>query len=256
MDWTGEEEMTAVKGLNLANLSVRFNGLYALTDINLTVAPRTIVGLIGPNGSGKTTLVNAITGFQSVFSGEVQLNGERIDGKRPHIVARMGIARTYQAGRLFSQLTVLENIAIPAISKGHSVQKAKMLAQELMDWLDISALQNSEASALPYTDQRRVSIARALALTPQYICLDEPAAGMTDEEWRELLTVICLIPNYHSCGVLLIEHNMDVVMGACDHIHVLNSGRSIASGSPEEIKLNRTVIDAYLGRNGDDANAA
>lgn len=239
----------ATGGLTLEarQVSVRFEGLTAVDSVDETLHPGEILGLIGPNGAGKTTLVNAMTGFQMPADGQVLLGDKVASGLTPHWFRRHGVARTFQAGRLFRDMPVSENIEVAAVSMGLSRRKAHAHALELLDWLGLADRAETPAGVLPYTDERRVGIARALAMRPDFVLLDEPAAGMSDLECDEMMRVVSEIPGKFGCGVLLIEHNMRVIMGVCERIHVLDSGRTISRGTPEEVQKDPAVIKAYLG---------
>ena len=236
--------------LAVEGLSVRFEGLAALSEVSLAVQRHEVFGLIGPNGAGKTTLVNCLTGFQRPSCGRVLLNGEDTAGWKPDYFRRAGVARTFQAGRLFKDMTVLDNIEVTAVSLGHTRRAAKAVAMNVLGWIDLADKAHLLASALAYTDQRRVSIARALVITPAFLLLDEPAAGMSDSECEHLMALIQSIPQTFGCGVLLIEHNMRVVMGISDRIHVLDGGRTIAEDTPDKIQRHQGVLAAYLGMEG------
>jgi branched-chain amino acid transport system ATP-binding protein len=236
--------------LALEEVSVRFEGLAALSQVSLALQRHEVFGLIGPNGAGKTTLVNCLTGFQRPSLGRVLLNGEDTSAWQPDYFRRAGVARTFQAGRLFKDMTVLDNVEVTAVSLGSSRGAAKTLAKKILGWIDLADKAHMLASALPYTDQRRVSIARALVVTPAFLLLDEPAAGMSDSECEHLMALIRSIPQAFGCGVLLIEHNMRVVMGISDRIHVLDGGRTIAEDTPEKIRRHEGVLAAYLGMEG------
>ena len=227
-------------------VTVAFEGVVALSEVSLKIKNDLITGLIGPNGAGKTTLVNTISGFQHPAKGHVFVDNQDVTGLSPHVHRRLGIARTFQAGRLFGELTVSENVEVTCIGMGRRGRKARHRAEEILTWLGIEKEANRRAGILPYTDQRRVSIARALGTRPNYLLLDEPAAGMSDHECDDLMTLIKEIPSRFGCGVLLIEHNMGVVMNVCSLIHVLDSGRSITEGTPTEVQSNPAVIEAYL----------
>ncbi len=228
-------------------ISVRFRGLAAIADVSLTVQRREVFGLIGPNGAGKTTLVNCLTGFQRPSAGRVLLGGEDTSGWKPDRFRKQGVARTFQAGRLFRDMSVLDNIEVTAVGLGLSRHRAVPYAKAMLDWVGLADKADVVAGALPYTDERRVGIARALMLSPAFVLLDEPAAGMSDAECEDLMTVISAIPRAFDCGVLLIEHNMSVVMGISQRIHVLDGGRTIAQGTPAAIQQDQAVIAAYLG---------
>jgi branched-chain amino acid transport system ATP-binding protein len=180
----------------------------------------------------------------------VLLNGEDATGWQPDYFRRAGVARTFQSGRLFKDMSVLDNVEVTAVSLGHTRRAARQLALKLLGWIDLADKAHLLASALAYTDQRRVSIARALVITPAFLLLDEPAAGMSDSECEHLMALIQSIPQTFGCGVLLIEHNMRVVMGISNRIHVLDGGRTIAEDTPDKIQRHEGVLAAYLGMEG------
>ena len=233
--------------LEARGVTVRFEGLTAVDSVDETLHQGEILGLIGPNGAGKTTLVNAMTGFQVPAAGDVLLGGKVISKLTPHWIRRHGVARTFQAGRLFRDMPVSENVEVAAVSLGLSRRKAHMQAMEILEWIGLADQAQDPAGVLPYTDERRVGIARALAMNPAFVLLDEPAAGMSDLECDDVMHLVREIPERFGCGVLLIEHNMRVIMGVCERIHVLDSGRTIARGTPAEVQSNEAVIAAYLG---------
>lgn len=233
--------------LSAENIGVRFQSLAALTDINLTLQRGEIFGLIGPNGAGKTTLVNCLTGFQQPSSGRIALGERDTGGWGPDHFRKAGIARTFQAGRLFKDMTVIENIEVAGVGMGLSRREARRHGLALLEWLGIAGKAEQTAGALPYTDERRVGIARALMLSPAFVLMDEPAAGMSDAECEDLMRLVSSMPALYGCGVLLIEHNMSVVMAVCARVHVLDGGRSVAEGTCREIQNNPAVIGAYLG---------
>jgi branched-chain amino acid transport system ATP-binding protein len=238
---SGQSELTA------RNLSVRFEGLSALEKIDLAVKRDEIVGLIGPNGAGKTTFVNVLTGFQSPDEGGVYLGLNEITRWPPHRIRRAGVTRTFQAGRLFRDLSVIDNVEASAVSLGLTRRRARAEGMEILSWIGLGDKAEKIAGTLPYTDERRVGIARALTMKPAFVLLDEPAAGMSDLECDHLMETIAQIPGRFGAGVLLIEHNMRVVMGICTRIHVLDGGRTIAQGSPRDVQSSPEVIAAYLG---------
>lgn len=233
--------------LRADKLEVRFGGVAAFADVTLKVCRHEVFGLIGPNGAGKTTLVNCLTGFQRPTSGRVLLGGDLTDGWSPDKFRKQGVARTFQSGRLFRDMTVLENIEVTAVALGLTRRAAAQRAMAMLDWIGLAEQAHRVAGTLAYTDERRVGIARALILSPVFLLLDEPAAGMSDAECEGLAEWVATIPRRFDCGVLLIEHNMRVIMGVCDRIHVLDGGRTLAEGKPSEIQDNPEVIAAYLG---------
>ncbi|MEM0905838.1 MAG: ABC transporter ATP-binding protein [Pseudomonadota bacterium] len=240
--------MQSSSTLEVLNVTVRFQGLTAIDSVAETLVSGEILGLIGPNGAGKTTLVNVISGFQTPTEGDVRLNAESIKKENAHSLRRKGVARTFQAGRLFREMSVLENVEVAGVGMGARRAGAQTEAMELLEWIGLADRANVLAGALPYTDERRVGIARALMKSPEFILLDEPAAGMSDLECDELMQLVRDLRDKFNCGVLLIEHNMRVVMEVCERIHVLDSGRTIARGKPDTVKNDPAVIEAYLGQ--------
>jgi branched-chain amino acid transport system ATP-binding protein len=241
------DQASPIHDLIADNVTVRFGGVVALSDVTMRVARSRILGLIGPNGAGKTTLVNCLTGFCKPTLGEIRLGTHAIGGRSPQYHRSAGISRTFQAGRLFKEMTVLENIEVTGVALGLSRRAAVQQAMDYLDWLGIAEQAHTVAGSLPYTDERRVGIARTLMSAPKFILLDEPAAGMSDAECDELMQIISMMPDKFDCGIMLIEHNMRVVMGICDTICVLDGGRLIAQGEPEAVKNDPAVISAYLG---------
>jgi branched-chain amino acid transport system ATP-binding protein len=235
------------QSLSSADVSVSFEGLRALSNVTLDVPREKVTGLIGPNGAGKTTLVNVLTGFQRPTAGSITMDGEDIAGVKPHRIRQKGIARTFQSGRLFQELSVLDNLEVTGVGLGLSRKLAAVKADEMLDWIGIAHLAERKAGGLPYTDERRVAIGRALMLEPAYVLLDEPAAGMSAEEADDLARLIRRIVSEMKCGVLLIEHNIGLVLNICDHIHVLDSGEVIEVGPPAAIKASEKVRHAYMG---------
>jgi branched-chain amino acid transport system ATP-binding protein len=239
------------QSLSASLVSVSFEGLKALSNVSLDVPREKVTGLIGPNGAGKTTLVNVLTGFQAPTSGQVTMEGHDIGGIAPHIIRQKGIARTFQSGRLFADLSVLDNLEVTGVGLGLSRKLAAAKADAMLDWIGISHLADRAAGGLPYTDERRVAIGRALMLEPRYLLLDEPAAGMSADEAIDLTKLIRRIVAEVKCGVLLIEHNIGLVLNICDYIHVLDSGEIIEVGTPAVIKASEKVRHAYMGTQAD-----
>ncbi|MBR0706711.1 ABC transporter ATP-binding protein [Bradyrhizobium liaoningense] len=241
-------------GLELVarKVSVQFEGLKALFDVTLAVPRGRITGLIGPNGAGKTTLINVLTGFQPVGAGTLELEGEPINGIAAHKLRQTGVARTFQSGRLFRDLPVIDNLEVTGVGLGQTRRDAIAEADRVMAWLGISHLANTVAGALPYTDERRVAIGRAIMCTPRYLLLDEPAAGMSEHESHDLAAIIRRIARELNVGVLLIEHNIGLVLELCERIFVLDSGQIIEVGPPAQIRSSDEVRHAYMGTRRDD----
>jgi branched-chain amino acid transport system ATP-binding protein len=229
------------------NITVQFGGLVAISSVSLSISESQIVGLIGPNGAGKTTFVNCLSGFQRPTGGKVLLGDRDTAAWSAPQFRKEGISRTFQGGRLFKDMTVLENVEVAGVGLGLSRREAQARSLALLEWLGLSEVAQRPASSLPYTDERRVGIARALIKEPSFVLLDEPAAGMSELECHELMDVVRQIRSVHGCGVLLIEHNMSVVMGVCDRLHVLDGGRTLAEGLPADVARNEAVVAAYLG---------
>jgi branched-chain amino acid transport system ATP-binding protein len=229
------------------DVNVQFEGLKALSNVTLTVKRKRITGLIGPNGAGKTTLINVMTGFQRVGAGAVELEGEAVERIAAHKLRRKGVARTFQSGRLFRELAVVDNLEVTGVGLGLNRREAIAEAERVMDWLGLSHLAGAIAGALPYTDERRVAIGRAIMGNPRYLLLDEPAAGMSEHESHDLAAIIKRIATELGVGVLLIEHNIGLVLKLCERIFVLDSGEIIEDGPPDQVRNSDAVRHAYMG---------
>jgi len=229
------------------NVTVRFGGVTALDDVTLSLAPGEILGLIGPNGAGKTTLVNVLSGFQRPNAGRVCIGAKDATGIPSFRYALAGVARTFQAVRLFLGMTVAENVEVSCVNTGMSRSAARARAAELLSWGKLSDKADRTASTLSYGDERRVGLIRALALRPKFLLLDEPAAGLNATEAEELRDLIGHVQEVFDCAVLLIEHNMALVMNICHRLHVLDGGRTIATGTPAEVQASPAFRQAYLG---------
>ena len=247
--------------LDIENVSMVFGGLVALDQVSTHVNKGSIHGLIGPNGSGKTTLINVITGFYAPTAGKVTFDGNDITGKQPNVITGFGLCRTFQNINLFGKMTVLENVVTPYCvnMRGGVVDavfhtkrflaeeaEAKEKAMSLLEFVGIADKCDFQANNLPYGLQRRLEIARALATNPKLLLLDEPVAGMNEQESDEVADIVSRL-RQKGMTILLIEHHMRFVMGICDTLTVLNSGKLIAEGIPDDIKNNQKVIECYLG---------
>ena len=247
--------MNAVDGSGLAKLvaegiHVHFEGVRAVDGVDLTLQQGKIMGLIGPNGAGKTTFMNAVSGFVSLTGGAVELDGQDVTGWPPQRLVRNGLVRTFQDVATFPQLTVFENVELGALGAGLSRRQARGRAWSLIEELGLRRVARLPASSLPHGEERRVGIARAVAVGPKFLLLDEPGAGLDDAESLALAESIAKIRDELGCGVLLVEHDMRIIFRVCERIQVLDYGKSIAVGTPEEIRTSRAVIAAYLGAKG------
>jgi branched-chain amino acid transport system ATP-binding protein len=219
----------------------------ALRDVTLELHRHEVVGLIGPNGAGKSTLVNVLTGFDRPTAGSVELEGRRITGWSAHRRARAGLTRTFQHSRSFRSLSVRENVELAALGVGAGPREARRRADELLELLGLRDRPQARADSLAHGDERRLGVARALATEPRFLLMDEPAAGLPESEVPEFASVVRAVRDDHEAGVLLIDHNMALVMAVSDRIQVLDQGRTLAEGTPAEIRGNLDVASAYLG---------
>ncbi len=248
--------------LEIKNLSVTFGGIKAVQDVTLSVEKGEFVGLIGPNGAGKTTVFNAVTGVIKPSNGEIVFDGHVLNGKRPDKIAHLGIARTFQNIRIYPKLTARENveIGVASIPKYDTIsamlrlphvrawdRKVKEISEKYLDQIGLMEYRDVKAGSLPYGIQRKLEIARALATEPKLLFLDEPAAGMNTAEGLELVEFLNNVHEMTGVTIILIEHHLEVVMNVCSRINVLNLGRQLFTGSPEEVQKNPEVIKAYLG---------
>lgn len=233
--------------LTARGLRVQFAGVVALDGVDLHVERGEIVGLIGPNGSGKTTCLNALSGFVSLAAGEVALDDRPISRWSPARRARAGLTRTFQGVRVFAALSVRENVEAAALGGGLRRRAARAQAAAVLGQLGLDHLADLPAGAVSAGDERRVGIARALATRPRFLLLDEPAAGLNDAESVRLIETIHALAREFGCGVLLVEHDMRVVMGTCARLHVLDSGRTVATGEPATVAGDPEVVAAYFG---------
>ncbi|MBP3311190.1 MAG: ABC transporter ATP-binding protein [Butyricicoccus sp.] len=248
--------------LEVTQLGISFGGLRAVDDLSMKIEKGGLVGLIGPNGAGKTTAFNMLTGVYRPTDGGIRLDGQNLIGKKPHEICKLGVARTFQNIRLFSKLSVLDNVKVglhnemtyslveSMLHLGSYRKKERAMDEKAMEILKVFDLDRQAdvlASNLPYGKQRKLEIARALATDPKLLLLDEPAAGMNPNETGELMETIKLVRETYGVTILLIEHDMKLVTGICESLYVLNFGKLLAEGTPKEVLSNPEVITAYLG---------
>jgi len=242
-----DETRRSGASLRAAAVSRAFEGVQALREVTLELHRHEVVGLIGPNGAGKSTLVNVLTGFDFPDEGRIELEGRDITRWRPDRRGRAGLSRTFQHSRSFRALSVRENVEVSALGAGAGPREARRRADGLLESLKLDRYAEAPASSLPHGDERRLGVARALATEPHFVLMDEPAAGLPEAEVPAFAEVVRSVRSDHDAGVLLIDHNMALIMDVCDRIQVLDQGRTLAEGTPGEIRANLDVASAYLG---------
>ncbi|HXG75834.1 MAG TPA: ABC transporter ATP-binding protein [Gaiellaceae bacterium] len=251
-----EEARRPGDALRAAGVSRAFEGVQALRGVTLELHRHEVVGLIGPNGAGKSTLVNLLSGFDFPDQGRVELEGRDVTRWPPHRRGRAGLSRTFQHSRSFRSLSVRENVEVAALGVGASPREARRRADELLESLQLADYEAAPAGSLPHGDERRLGVARALATAPRFVLMDEPAAGLPEAEVPAFAEVVRAVRDEHDAGVLLIDHNMALIMDVCDRIQVLDQGRTLAEGTPTEIRENLDVAAAYLGESAVQEEAA
>jgi branched-chain amino acid transport system ATP-binding protein len=247
--------MEAKQELRADGVTVRFGELHALDEVTVTLSAGEIVGLIGPNGSGKSTFINVLSGYVSPVAGHVHHNGVEVTGDAPDARARRGILRTFQAVRLFPRLSVEENLEAAAVATGLRRKAAKERSAEMIELLGLGEIAGSAAGSIPYGAERRVAIARAVSADPQFLLVDEPAAGLDETETDEMAEILVRVCEQSGCGVLVVEHDMRLIAGICHHTIVLSGGAMLATGEPAEVMADQRVIEAYLGTQEVDLDA-
>lgn len=245
--------LTQPQCLQADGVSVTFAGLKAIKGVSLRLHRGQVLGLIGPNGAGKTTMVNVLTGFTHPQTGHVWLDDTELTALSADAYRHRGVARTFQAGRLFKALSVQDNLEVTGVGLGLSRRDARAEARRILQWMGLLHLAGQTAGALPYTDERRVGIARAIVGGPGFLLLDEPAAGMSEHEANDLRSTIAQVVQDVGCGVLLIEHNVRLVLSICSHVVVMDSGEVIEQGDPDTIRQSERVRHAYMGTAADTA---
>jgi branched-chain amino acid transport system ATP-binding protein len=233
--------------LEAASIIKSFGAIHVLENVTVTVNKGEVVGLLGPNGAGKTTLVNIMAGYETQDAGTISIDGRTLDGLTPEARTHAGLARTFQSGRLFPELTVAENIVLGAIGSGISTKRANRRAAEAIEMLGLTAVQTEPAAGLSHGLSRLVGLARAVTSQPDYLIMDEPAAGLNDHETPALLSALDNIRRESGCGMLLIEHNVGLVTAACSRVFVLASGELLFEGDPQDALVDEGVMSAYLG---------
>ena len=238
------------KTFHADEISKSFGALQVLDNVSLAIKPGEIVGLLGPNGAGKSTFINILAGYERQDGGTVTIDGVPLDGRKPSDRAKLGIARTFQSGRLFGNLTVAENVALGALGLGNSRKVAEDRADEVLEILGIDKLSRCPAGSISHGNARLVGLARAVAAHPKYLIMDEPAAGLNEDEAPRLLHALEQVRKNIGCGMLLVEHNVKLVTEACDRVIVLATGILIFDGVPADALTNPEVKTAYLGSSG------